>query len=675
MAQAPKTVFTYPLNGTQRDFPIAFEYLARKFVRVTLLGANARKELVLNTDYRFTTKVQITTTQAWGTAEGYDTIEIRRYTSAEERLVDFNDGSILRAFDLNLSQIQTLHVAEEARDLTADTIGVNQDGDLDARGRKIINLANGINDTDAANVGQLRQFDTSTANNADRAEAAKNRAVQAETNTARDSASASVNATKAVASAGTAVQAASDANRSKTAAEAAESHVVPLVPIVDQAAKDAADAAAKAEQAVIDVKNLGAVPIGTIVEFLIGKDTAGYLLTNGGTFDEATYPDLFTYLGTNRLPLREHEYRIGDVKWFPKRSAIDPDFIPADGDLLKRSDYPQIESALIKDAVHQTSDSQYSNDPKYRGFWMTDLPDFFRTPDMNGKTVNSEGALFIRGDGKNSNGSDNAIIQGDAMRNLTADFGDLVTTGDAFATGAVKIINDAVHDLVAGSGGTVERRRLFQLNASLQVPTAPEFRSVNLAGCWGIRVKYSTQFYIKAAGVVADEGLAQVDGIIQKNVEQDERLAVLEAPTPCVYAKMSRVWALSPNQRAYIPFSEYITDIEGFVVSGSGFKAQKDGLYRIQCSITRDGDVYQKPSAHVVILNGSTAAYSEILSYLYSGGTGGSGAVGDYGTVTGHTVLRLKAGQTVAIQLSANNNLPAKLWDSGNNLEIVYLKP
>lgn len=247
MAQAPKTVFTYPLNGTQRDFPIAFEYLARKFVRVTLLGTNARRELVLNTDYRFTTKVQITTTQAWGAAEGYDTIEIRRYTSAEERLVDFNDGSILRAFDLNLSQIQTLHVAEEARDLTADTISVNQDGDLDARGRKIVNLANGINDTDAANVGQLRQYDNSTANNADRAEAAKNRAVQAETNTVRDAASASVNATKAIAAAGTAVQAASDANQSYSKIVPLEQSTVANAQVATQQAQRAQNEADRAK--------------------------------------------------------------------------------------------------------------------------------------------------------------------------------------------------------------------------------------------------------------------------------------------------------------------------------------------------------------------------------------------------------------------------------------------
>lgn len=158
MANVIKTVMTYPLNGTTREFNIPFEYLARKFVQVTLVGVD-RKVLTLNTDYRFATKTTIATTQAWGPAQGYQQIEIRRYTSATERLVDFTDGSILRAYDLNISQIQTMHVAEEARDLTADTIGVNNAGHLDARGRRIVNLANAVDDRDAVPFGQLKSMD------------------------------------------------------------------------------------------------------------------------------------------------------------------------------------------------------------------------------------------------------------------------------------------------------------------------------------------------------------------------------------------------------------------------------------------------------------------------------------------------------------------------------------
>lgn len=163
---APKTVKTYDLNGTLKDFPITFEYLARKFVTVTLIGAD-RRELILNTDYRFSTPTQITTLRAsgWGPADDYDLIEIRRVTSATDRLVDFADGSILRAFDLNTSQVQSLHIAEEARDLTADTIGVDNDGNLDARARRIVNVADPINDGDAVTLRYERDWASSTLNN------------------------------------------------------------------------------------------------------------------------------------------------------------------------------------------------------------------------------------------------------------------------------------------------------------------------------------------------------------------------------------------------------------------------------------------------------------------------------------------------------------------------------
>lgn len=155
MASVIKTVLTYQLDGSNRDFNIPFEYLARKFVVVTLIGVD-RKVLTINTDYRFATRTTISLTKAWGPADGYTTIELRRVTSTTDRLVDFTDGSILRAYDLNVAQIQTMHVAEEARDLTADTIGVNNDGHLDARGRRIVNLANAVDDRDAVPFGQLK---------------------------------------------------------------------------------------------------------------------------------------------------------------------------------------------------------------------------------------------------------------------------------------------------------------------------------------------------------------------------------------------------------------------------------------------------------------------------------------------------------------------------------------
>lgn len=165
------TIYTYPLDGTQRDFNIPFEYLARRFVALTLIGTD-RRELTLTAEYRFTSKTSVQTNVAWGPADGYERIEIRRNTSATDRLVDFADGSILRASEMNTAQVQTLHVAEEARNMVADTIAENADGDLDARGRRIANVADALSPGDAINKRMMQNWDSSALNSAVRAEAA-----------------------------------------------------------------------------------------------------------------------------------------------------------------------------------------------------------------------------------------------------------------------------------------------------------------------------------------------------------------------------------------------------------------------------------------------------------------------------------------------------------------------
>ena len=113
------TIYSYNLTGG-RVFPVAFEYLARRFVQVTLVGSS-RRELQLNVDYRFISKTEIETTIAWPQGE-FQTLEIRRVTSSTDRLVNFTDGSILRSQDLNISQIQAIHIAEEGRDVAENSM-------------------------------------------------------------------------------------------------------------------------------------------------------------------------------------------------------------------------------------------------------------------------------------------------------------------------------------------------------------------------------------------------------------------------------------------------------------------------------------------------------------------------------------------------------------------------
>lgn len=206
MATTPKTVRTYPINSATKDFTIPFEYLARKFVVVTLIGAT-RRELILNTEYRFSTPTTITTTKAWGPSDNFNLIEIRRLTSATERLVDFADGSILRAYDLNISSVQSLHIAEEARDLTADTIGVNNDGNLDARARRIVNVADAVDDGDAVNLRMQKKWAATALVYSEAAGISAGQAAQSAANASTSAGQSNVSAQASATSAGQSVAA------------------------------------------------------------------------------------------------------------------------------------------------------------------------------------------------------------------------------------------------------------------------------------------------------------------------------------------------------------------------------------------------------------------------------------------------------------------------------------
>lgn len=328
MATNINTVMTYPLDGSTTDFNIPFEYLARKFVRVTLIGVD-RKGLILNNDYRFATKTTISTTRALGPADGYNMIEIRRFTSATDRLVDFTDGSILRAYDLNISQVQTLHVAEEARDLTADTIGVNNDGNLDARGRRIVNVADGVTDYDAISVGQVKRMNQNSWQARNEAQGFSNEAGQFRNQAegfksqAGTSATAAANsATNAAQSEVTAGQHSANASKSATSASNSAKSAATSETNAKNSELAAANSAAAArdsekntkDSASIVIQNIssyGSLPVGSVVATPINKAPAGFLKLDGSRFNKETYPRLFEFLGTDVLPDWRNRYLKG----------------------------------------------------------------------------------------------------------------------------------------------------------------------------------------------------------------------------------------------------------------------------------------------------------------------------------------------------------------------------
>lgn len=150
------TIAFYTGDGTTTDFTVPFDYLAKKFVRVSL-GVTILKGGDYgdtSKDYYFLdkTKVRLKVPPQEG-----EVLTIRRYTSATDRVVSFKDASVLKATDLDVSSAQTIHIAEESRDIINDALIKDKEDNWDAKFRKVINVNDPENDQDAVTLGYYKK--------------------------------------------------------------------------------------------------------------------------------------------------------------------------------------------------------------------------------------------------------------------------------------------------------------------------------------------------------------------------------------------------------------------------------------------------------------------------------------------------------------------------------------
>ena len=87
-------------------------------------------------------------------------VVIRRLSNRDTASVDFAPGSVIREQDLDNSTNQSIHIAQEAIDISILSIGEDIDGKYDAKSKVIKNVADGVADNDATNVGQFNTHDT-----------------------------------------------------------------------------------------------------------------------------------------------------------------------------------------------------------------------------------------------------------------------------------------------------------------------------------------------------------------------------------------------------------------------------------------------------------------------------------------------------------------------------------
>lgn len=253
------TIIIYEGDGTRTDFTVPFDYLKKSFVTVrlgtgtTLTGGDYGDT---GSDYYFLDKTTIRLKVAPASGE---TLTIRRHTSATERVVTFKDASILKATDLDTSQVQAFHIAEEGRDILEDSLSVNREGNWDAKGKRIINVGTPEADSDAMTYGIYKADALGALHSKIAAEKARDRAVEAETNSKKSEENAKLSETKAKTSEENAVSASAHADEVRTENRAIIKEAREIIAedrVLHKETKDnTAITVARADEAVLSAKN------------------------------------------------------------------------------------------------------------------------------------------------------------------------------------------------------------------------------------------------------------------------------------------------------------------------------------------------------------------------------------------------------------------------------------
>lgn len=150
-----KTKVYLTCSSNQKNYTFAFDYINKRYIKARL---NNTRELQWGTDY---TVAEHTLSLVSNPPQGA-LLEIYRETPSD-RTVEWYDSSILRAKDLNLFNVQMLHINEENADMLQDS-GIQEDkidNKWDARLKPIKNLADPTSDDEAVNLGWLSKTQSS----------------------------------------------------------------------------------------------------------------------------------------------------------------------------------------------------------------------------------------------------------------------------------------------------------------------------------------------------------------------------------------------------------------------------------------------------------------------------------------------------------------------------------
>ena len=149
---------TYTANGSTATFSFSFPYISTAHIKAYVNGTE-------DTGITFPTSSSITLSS---TPANGATVLIKRISNPSARLVDFQDGSVLSASDLDQSANQNFFMAQETEDEVSSKLGINANNVYDASqsgsNLKISNVADPTSAQDVATKNYLENTWLTTAN-------------------------------------------------------------------------------------------------------------------------------------------------------------------------------------------------------------------------------------------------------------------------------------------------------------------------------------------------------------------------------------------------------------------------------------------------------------------------------------------------------------------------------
>jgi microcystin-dependent protein len=287
--------YNYTGNGSQTQFPVAFDYIRREHVLATVAGSPATFTWVNNS------LIQMDTAPANGAA-----VRVYRVTPLSAPLVDFADGATLVAADLDTNAKQSIYTQQELDDsLVEGLAGVIPNGD---KGDITTSVGGTVWTIDSGAVVEAKLGTGAVVE----AKLGTGAVVEAKIGTGAVTSAkiadgtivnADINASAAIAA--TKLAFAPAGNVSATTVQAAveelDTEKAPLASptLTGTPAAPTATAGTNTTQIATTAFVLANnVPTGQVAYFAMNTAPTGYLKANGAAISRATYSALFTALGT-----------------------------------------------------------------------------------------------------------------------------------------------------------------------------------------------------------------------------------------------------------------------------------------------------------------------------------------------------------------------------------------